>query len=792
RRFGGAVGAGSRFELRGPSSVAFRGQPLLVIDGIRAISEEEVLSVDLGSTTVSSYDDLDPEMIESVTVLPGPAAAARYGPAAANGVLEVRTRRGPEWHTRWRAFAEAGLRADPGGYPANFQQIGRGPGGERVANCDLVFQSVGGCTPVADSLLSYNPLEQSSPFRTGTRLGTGVSVEGGNGVLTYAAGAGIERGEGVLENNDEERVSLRASLGVRPISSVEVRVWAAHLRRELALPIEGNNPLGVITAGLLGGADPRINEGFASFFPSDRDFLDAGQDTRRTLAGVEASWAALEWLRLGGRFGIDRAERDELSLLSVDPNAVFRQSADRESQVRTGAVEAEARFRLSPSMESRTTLEVERVSERAEVKTFSGREDGTGGFSEFESRARRAVLGVSLRQGIDAGPLSVDAAVRRDEPRDQAELWSGSVGAAWTLGAPAPWLEGLTLRGAWGRTERSPNSVVGVEGPFFLFPPLCAGATCEPLQPQESREVEAGVDVRVLGRVDVRLTGYRRDDVDVLVLEPGPEPFRSGTEVRNTGAELSLRARLLERGRTAWDVEVLGWANRNRVTARPDGTIPVISGSTGQRIEEGRPLGGYFAHPLVDFDDLDDDGIIDLSGCPSGPACELELGDTAVYLGSPNPTHGLTLASRLRLSDRVTVSARVEHQGGARLLNRIGALRCTSSFTCREAVDPSTSLEDQARAGAAILGTLGGFVEDADFVKLREVAVTLTAPRAWSRAIGAWGIDLTVAGRNLLTWSPYSGPDPEINTFSSSPFEVWDFASQPLPRTVTTRVEVHF
>jgi hypothetical protein len=231
RRFGGAVGAASRLELRGPSSVQLGGQPLLVVDGVRAISEEAALFLDLGSTTVSSYDDLDPEMVESVTVLPGPAAAARYGPGAANGVREVRTRRGARGRPRWRAFAEAGVRGDPGGYPANFQQVGTLAGGGRIPDCDLQLRGEGLCTPKADSLLSYNPLEQSSPFRTGTRLGTGVSVDGGTAALSYAAGAGVERNTGVLEDNDEERVSLRASVGARPLAGVELRVWAAHLTR---------------------------------------------------------------------------------------------------------------------------------------------------------------------------------------------------------------------------------------------------------------------------------------------------------------------------------------------------------------------------------------------------------------------------------------------------------------------------------------------------------------------------------------------------------------------------------
>jgi hypothetical protein len=249
----------------------------------------------------------------------------------------------------------------------------------------------------------------------------------------------------------------------------------------------------------------------------------------------------------------------------------------------------------------------------------------------------------------------------------------------------------------------------------------------------------------------------------------------------------------MERGRASWDVEVLGWANRNRVTGRPENSTAVLSGRTGQRIQEGRPLGAYFARPLLGFDDRDGDGIIEAAGCEvNGPACELELGDTAVYLGSPTPTHGLTLASRLRLGEGVALSARVEHQGGARLYNAIEAYRCAFPNNCREAVDPSTPLADQARAAAAYVGFNAGYVEEADFVKLREVAVTLSAPSAWTRVIGAAGVDLTVAGRNLLTWTPYSGIDPEVNSLSRSPYEVGDFASQPLPRTVTTRVEVRF
>ena len=55
------------------------------------------------------------------------------------------------------------------------------------------------------------------------------------------------------------------------------------------------------------------------------------------------------------------------------------------------------------------------------------------------------------------------------------------------------------------------------------------------------------------------------------------------------------------------------------------------------------------------------------------------------------------------------------------------------------------------------------FVEDASFVKLREISVAYTADQRWVSNIGFSSIDLRLAGRNLHTWSNYKGLDPESN-----------------------------
>ncbi|HVG45723.1 MAG TPA: TonB-dependent receptor plug domain-containing protein, partial [Longimicrobium sp.] len=83
RRTGGEVGAASRIHLRGPSHLSFGDRPLVVVDGVRAASAAVAPGLFAGVTATSPLDELDPEEVDSIRVLPGPAAAARYGPAAA-------------------------------------------------------------------------------------------------------------------------------------------------------------------------------------------------------------------------------------------------------------------------------------------------------------------------------------------------------------------------------------------------------------------------------------------------------------------------------------------------------------------------------------------------------------------------------------------------------------------------------------------------------------------------------------------------------------------------------------
>ena len=85
------------------------------------------------------------------------------------------------------------------------------------------------------------------------------------------------------------------------------------------------------------------------------------------------------------------------------------------------------------------------------------------------------------------------------------------------------------------------------------------------------------------------------------------------------------------------------------------------------------------------------------------------------------------------------------------------------------------------------------FIDNADFIKLREVSATYTLPRSWAERFRARGMSLTVAGRNLGLWTKYDlGEDPELNFSGSATFTRTDYMSVPMMRYWSATVNLSF
>jgi TonB-linked SusC/RagA family outer membrane protein len=88
----GAVGAGSRIVVRGLKSLTGNNQPLFVVDGVPILNNLSSIGTYGGQDYGNAASDINPNDIETVTVLKGANAAAMYGSRAANGVVMITTK----------------------------------------------------------------------------------------------------------------------------------------------------------------------------------------------------------------------------------------------------------------------------------------------------------------------------------------------------------------------------------------------------------------------------------------------------------------------------------------------------------------------------------------------------------------------------------------------------------------------------------------------------------------------------------------------------------------------------
>ncbi|WP_420459712.1 SusC/RagA family TonB-linked outer membrane protein [Neolewinella sp.] len=111
----GDPGAGAYIQIRGQNTVLGDASPLIILDGV-PISNSSIGGGVAGVTQQSRLNDINPDDIESITVLKGASAAAVYGTGAANGVLVIRTKRG---RTAGKRFSVSG------GYSFSVDEVNR-------------------------------------------------------------------------------------------------------------------------------------------------------------------------------------------------------------------------------------------------------------------------------------------------------------------------------------------------------------------------------------------------------------------------------------------------------------------------------------------------------------------------------------------------------------------------------------------------------------------------------------------------------------------------------------------
>lgn len=831
----GTVGGSSRIRIRGANSISLGNEPLIIVDGIKFNNSVGVDNVS-GSNTIgvggqvpSRFNDINPEDIQSMEILKGPAAAAQYGTAAANGVIQITTKRGRTGSPRWSAYLEGGTIRDVTTYPANFAQTGTRPSGSQTGFCDLDSQTLGLCTPNAGGLTSFNPLEQFSPFINGHRGAYGASVTGGTDQVTYYLSGNYDKQQGVFAINTEQRASGRANLSVQLRDNWNVQLGTSYLADHLRLPQNDNNILGILPGGLLGGtADDSVAHGYlAGQTPQEIFAINTRQDVQRFENSINTSYQPLPWLTATGVAGLDYLNRYDNEL--IPPNKVFfgdlpeGQRTSNPFSIYNYTLNGTLSAAFTPFTGIKSTTKVSGLFSKELVRgtlafgavLLGGTGSLAGSTARFavgETNTDNKTVSTLVREDIAfRDRIFFSAALRNDKNSAFGQNFGSinypSFTLSWVVNEESffpktNWVTSLRLRAANGRSGQKPNFRDAIT--FFNaqtvtvnnadVPGITVGGTGNiDLRPERSRETELGFDAGFFGeRLGLEVTHYDKRTDDLLIAVPLPPSlgltrtqFKNLGSVRNKGWEFQANARVLDINPAELNLIVSASTNDNEVVSlgeiSPGVPVPAIIFGN-QRHTVGVPLGSYFGRSVT-FDDANGDGII--------AASEITVSAEDVFLGNPLPKRQMAIAPELTLFKMLRVSALIDHKGGYKLFNFTRRFRCAFGV-CQEAFDPNSPLLDQAANLAINFGTDALYVEDATFTKLRELSFTLIAPESLRRMVGGRAIELSIAGRNLHTWTDYKGFDPEINSEPGGNFTTSDFLTLPPTRSWTARVNVTF
>lgn len=883
----GGVGTGQRIRIRGANSLSLSNEPLLYVDGIRASNSKGGFT--LGGQDYSRLNDINPDEIENIDILKGPAAAALYGSVANNGVILITTKRGRVGRPQWNVYLETSTMKDKTNYPLNWATLDvlgdpAAPhyiisstrngflntrswfAGAPYAICPNYLAATATCTQ--ERTLSFDQFRdpRTSPIFSGTKRKGGLSVGGGNESVTYFISGDQEGEKGVYRPNDVERTSLRTNLNARIGSQANATITAAYVRSDQRRVSTDNSVFSQLINAFLGPAEyiPGMESDtvraagnrLGSFFGwnnLDQRKVFADQLLDRVIVGANANYTPASWLRLNGSAGLDYFGRYDRQ--TINPNELplalsyikgWRDAERSNNYEWTTNASAAATFALRPSLVSTTTLggaferslfeNVECYGEGIPSGTASC-EATTSAFFVDEDHTDLKTVGGYLRQEFAfADRLFLSAAVRADNNsglvRDVTGLaYYPAFNASWVVSREPffpsmGFLSQLRLRAAWGQAGQRPGfgdaetffgpRVVPVGG--AELPALILTRTGNPgLKVEKTTEFEGGFDADLFDRISAEFTAFRRRSKDALVsrnLAPSAgltaSVFENLGSVLNTGTEWGIGANVFDAGAFRLSARLVATTLHNRIERLGKDIAPIQFNRGRQQHREGFPTGGYFARPIK-WNDANGDGKLSRTEVSVDTSKFLIVPDDAggldtlnvAFVGPTLPTNTQGLSFDLTLFRNITVSTLFERRAGHIQMNETEFFRCRTQDAspaygqCAALSDPNASLQSQAAfiASRAGFGEFGAspfvYMEDASFVKWRELSVRFGVPEAWAARLGAGrGATLSLSARNLKTWTDYTGLDPEINeTGGSTGFTQAEFDTQPPVRVFSVRLD---
>ena len=341
------VGGAAKVVMRGQKSILQSSNAMYVIDGIPMFSSAGTGGTEFGSRgNTEPIADINPEDIESISVLNGAAAAALYGSDAANGVIAITTRKGSAGKATVTVSSNIDI-SNPLITPQFQNTYGTGNVSSSTPSPNLSW----GAKMNQYNNYGYDPA--SDYFQTGVTATENVSFSTGNEKNQLYMSAGAVTSEGIVPNNTYDRYNfnMRATTSLLD-DKMTIDVNASYIMqsdRNMTNQGTYSNPL--VGAYLFPRGndwnDIKMYERYDPIRKINTQYWpvgDAGMamqnpywinsrnlrenDRKRYMIGASVNYKVLDWLSVSGRVRIDNANNDYTEKLYATTNTQLTEGSN--------------------------------------------------------------------------------------------------------------------------------------------------------------------------------------------------------------------------------------------------------------------------------------------------------------------------------------------------------------------------------------------------------------------------------------------------------------------------------
>lgn len=785
----GQVGSGQRIRIRGAGSMALDNDPIIYIDGIRMESAPNRGPSQRGGANVSRLNDIDPESIESIEIIKGPAAATLYGTEASNGVIQIITKRGAAGAPTLDVTVTGG---------ANWLWDPAGRAG-------MVY----GQDPVTGEIIGLNLYEHEREHGKGDLFTYGgiqtysASLRGGTDAVRYALTGSWSDQTGAVDWNWEKRLSGRANIDILPTETVTLRASLGFVegKRRLAQNDLTSDPFGNLYWGIPSRLE--TTRGFDVAPPEELRKVENRSDVDRFTVSFEAAHRPTDWLTHRLMTGIDSNQEFNHRLYPRMPEGSDhffgnlglgnKQTSRIQRRLVSLDYSASARLPVTNEVQSETSVGLQYYRTQTINIGATGSEfpalpitTVTGGATRTgtESFSENATVGVYVQEQVEwRNRVFFTAAIRLDDNSAFGAEFDAAVypkvSATWVMHEEpfwnVGWLSQFRARAAFGAAGQQPGTFDAsrLYSPQIGYndePGLVPSAYGNPqLKPEKGEEIEVGFDAELLdGRLSLIYTRFDRWTRDAIVNRgiarsegfPGTQVVNLGL-IRGWGNELSVDIRAIETPRFGWNIGFHLANFKNRIEDL-GGDEAIFAGITQHR--QGFSIADIYLKKVLSAEITETGAIVPGTlMCDGGTGHHgVEMGGSpvacddapAVRWGHSQPTWELGISNSINVG-RFRFYAQIDAAGGHMHENASVGAAITSVGNTKMSLERKDPIFQAYRTvNREPLG-----LYDASFARLREVSATYSLPDRIARyAAGAKRGSITVAARNLaMIWTGQDG-----------------------------------